>query len=166
MSRPPRPPRAPSECLQADRGDKRRTRPMTPCIGPYSPVAASWLSSCEETPALGILGRFRPRPQAQVLTQGMPFHQAAIRSAVPVDGRTQCSAHARTTKRTSALSILGLFPPGASGCRPSSRLAFPHRQTLGPPVAGKFGTQDCTQTGLTLEVGRLSVICGDWPWSR
>jgi hypothetical protein len=37
--------------LRADRGDKRRTRPMTPCIGPYSPLVAIQRSPWTTLPA-------------------------------------------------------------------------------------------------------------------
>jgi hypothetical protein len=67
---------------------------MTPCIGPYSPVAASWRSRSRKATALSILGRLRQRPRLRP-KWGMPFQHADIRSAAPVDRRTQCNTHTR-----------------------------------------------------------------------
>ena len=57
--------------LRADRGDKRRTRPMTPCIGPYSPVAAIQAKS---------IANASIRPTAISVVEVRPATSAVVRA--------------------------------------------------------------------------------------
>jgi hypothetical protein len=86
---------------------------MTPCIGPYSPVAAI---------------ERKPVENASIRSTTL---LAVVRSAVSAVVRVIC-----------------------------------HRLTVAQPQICEFRTQLCTQTVLILPVGRPSVLCGDWPWSR
>jgi hypothetical protein len=89
---------------------------MTPCIGPYSPVAA--ISEVRRE-------RFHP-------TDHVPRRGSIQRSRPPLELRTAVSRQAD-----------GIF---TGICRRWYALWYAE--------------------ALILRVGRPSVLCGDWPWSR